>query len=75
MISINFQRSDRVSGPSSTRHRHGGEKASRSRKSRTGQQLARQRVTAPGNLVQMSVDAIFSAHSDGLMVILRRAAV
>ncbi|KAF8626001.1 hypothetical protein AX17_006724 [Amanita inopinata Kibby_2008] len=66
----------RVPEPSPTRHRHGSNLTSRARgsRSRTGRQLARQRASGtPESSMQMTVDAIFSAHSDGLMVILRRA--
>ncbi|KAF8628676.1 hypothetical protein AX15_003799 [Amanita polypyramis BW_CC] len=66
----------RVPEPSPTRHRHGNDRMLRTKgyRSRTGPQLARRRASeVQESSLQMVVDAIFSAHSDGLMVILRRA--
>ncbi|PFH49960.1 hypothetical protein AMATHDRAFT_62125 [Amanita thiersii Skay4041] len=71
---------ERVPEPSPTRHRHGSNSISRARPTRAHVSRAERLVeqhrvdqSSRESPMPMLVDAIFSAHSDGLMVILRRA--
>ncbi|KAM6494432.1 hypothetical protein JOM56_010793 [Amanita muscaria] len=63
----------RVLDPLSGKQKNGAHR-SRSQRSRASAQQIRPRVRSLAGRSLMTVDAIFSAHSDGLMVILRRAA-